>query len=188
MKDFHVTIKVRNGRLLSRMRARGYTSAAALSKHSGVSLRQIYDYLLMKITPLRSDGEWRKSAFDISSALRCEPEDIWPSHISRLRAKDGSVTFDADLDEVRSLTTPSPERYVSMQEVRKSLTLLSPRERSVIHRTFGLDGPEMTQAQVAEEDGVSSTRVAQIEAKALRLMKHPSRSKKLRDLLEDEQA
>ena len=69
-----------------------------------------------------------------------------------------------------------------MQEVVASLT---PREQKVLILRFGLeDGRSRTLEEVGREFDVTRERIRQIEAKALRKLRHPSRSKKLKDYLE----
>jgi len=61
---------------------------------------------------------------------------------------------------------------------------LTERERSVIEMRFGLnDGKDHTLEEVGRAFGVTRERIRQIEAKALRKLRHPSRSKALRDYL-----
>ena len=65
------------------------------------------------------------------------------------------------------------------------LASLTGRERRVLQLRFGLDdGRQRTLEEVGREFGVTRERIRQIEAKALRKLRHPSRSKKLRDYLE----
>ena len=69
-----------------------------------------------------------------------------------------------------------------LSEVLKTLT---PRESKVLSLRFGLeDGHPRTLEEVGTEFGVTRERIRQIEAKALRKLRHPSRSKKLRDFLD----
>ncbi|MBI2334349.1 RNA polymerase sigma factor RpoD [Candidatus Daviesbacteria bacterium] len=65
------------------------------------------------------------------------------------------------------------------------LDSLSPREKRVLQLRFGLeDGKQRTLEEVGREFGVTRERIRQIEAKAVRKLKHPTRAKKLRDYLE----
>ncbi|MEK7617363.1 MAG: RNA polymerase sigma factor RpoD [Patescibacteria group bacterium] len=71
---------------------------------------------------------------------------------------------------------------VHLDEVLDSL---SPREKRVLQLRFGLeDGKQRTLEEVGREFGVTRERIRQIEAKAIRKLKHPTRAKKLRDYLE----
>jgi RNA polymerase primary sigma factor len=71
------------------------------------------------------------------------------------------------------------------EQVDKVLGNLSDRERQVLVRRFGLDdGNSRTLEEVGKEFGVTRERIRQIEAKALRKLRHPSRSKSLKDFLE----
>ena len=71
------------------------------------------------------------------------------------------------------------------EQVREVLSSLTPREQKVLVLRFGLeDGRSRTLEEVGREFNVTRERIRQIEAKALRKLRHPSRSKKLKDYLE----
>ena len=71
------------------------------------------------------------------------------------------------------------------EQVERVLDTLHGRERRVLQLRFGLeDGRSRTLEEVGREFGVTRERIRQIEAKALRKLRHPSRSKKLQDFLE----
>jgi RNA polymerase primary sigma factor len=83
----------------------------------------------------------------------------------------------------------APPDAASFQMLRESmedvLSTLSERERLVLRLRFGLDdGRSRTLEEVGNEFKVTRERIRQIEAKALRKLRHPSRSHKLRDYLE----
>jgi len=68
--------------------------------------------------------------------------------------------------------------------IHEMLETLSPREAKVLEYRFGLeDGKQRTLEEVGKEFGVTRERIRQIEAKAIRKLRHPTRAKKLRDYL-----
>ena len=89
-------------------------------------------------------------------------------------------------DFIEDESMPGPVDQASQQLLREQmkevLDQLSDRERSVIERRFGLrDGQSRTLEEVGQEFGVTRERIRQIEAKALRKLRHPQRSRKLKD-------
>ena len=85
--------------------------------------------------------------------------------------------------------TPAPADAASHILLREQLSevlhTLTPREEKVLRLRFGLeDGRSRTLEEVGREFNVTRERIRQIEAKALRKLRHPSRSKKLRDFLD----
>ena len=78
-------------------------------------------------------------------------------------------------------------RHLLGEEVDKALEELGERERQVVQMRFGLNksGRAHTLEEVGREFGVTRERIRQIEAKTLAKLRHPQRSKKLRDYLED---
>ena len=85
--------------------------------------------------------------------------------------------------------TPAPAEAASFALMKEQLLdvldTLTPREEKVLRLRFGLDdGHQRTLEEVGREFKVTRERIRQIEAKALRKLRHPSRSKKLRDYLD----
>jgi RNA polymerase primary sigma factor len=92
-----------------------------------------------------------------------------------------------DFVEDREAVSPSDAASMTMlhSEVQGVLDTLTPRERRVLQLRFGLiDGHQRTLEEVGKRIGVTRERIRQIETKALRKLRHPSRSIKLRDYLE----
>ncbi|OFK19594.1 RNA polymerase subunit sigma [Aerococcus sp. HMSC072A12] len=84
----------------------------------------------------------------------------------------------------------SPEDFTSQEMLKEQLNevldTLTDREENVLRLRFGLeDGQSKTLEQVGKQFGVTRERIRQIEAKALRKLRHPSRSKQLKDFMEE---
>ncbi|HEY8531309.1 MAG TPA: RNA polymerase sigma factor RpoD [Limnochorda sp.] len=92
-------------------------------------------------------------------------------------------------DFIEDSEAPAPAEAASFTMLREQLEgvldTLTPREEKVLRLRFGLDdGRARTLEEVGQVFGVTRERIRQIEAKALRKLRHPSRSKKLKDFLE----
>ena len=92
-------------------------------------------------------------------------------------------------DFIEDRNAPAPADAASFQllkeQVSEVLDTLTERESRVLQLRFGLeDGRSRTLEEVGREFGVTRERIRQIEAKALRKLRHPTRSRKLRDFLE----
>ena len=87
-------------------------------------------------------------------------------------------------DEEASQPAEAASYTLLREQLEEVLKSLSPREEQVLRMRFGLvDGKAHTLEEVGKEFDVTRERIRQIESKALRKLRHPSRSKKLRDFL-----
>ena len=93
-------------------------------------------------------------------------------------------------DFIKDESSLSPEEYATneilKEEIKSVLSTLQPREQQVLELRFGLiDGTSYTLEEVGKRFNVTRERIRQIEAKALRKLRHPSRAKKLKDFMMD---
>ena len=93
-------------------------------------------------------------------------------------------------DFIKDEHNMSPEEFATNEmlkdEISEVLLTLTEREEKVVRLRFGLeDGKPRTLEEVGQMFGVTRERIRQIEAKALRKLRHPSRSRKLRDYMEE---
>ena len=90
------------------------------------------------------------------------------------------------IEDEKTTTPPDSVAFTMLKEqLLNVLDTLTPREEKVLRLRYGIDdGKPRTLEEVGREFNVTRERIRQIEAKALRKLRHPSRSKKLKDFLE----
>lgn len=169
MSDFAVKITVRNNRILKAIRALGYESVAKFCRECGVGYQRTIDALGFKARVI-AFGEWNEFAFDLSSALHCEPEDLWPEHMRHLKATKNSIEFSTNEAGVRALAAPV-ETVADVRLIHNLVANLPERQGYILASRVGILGPEKTLEELALEQGVGRERIRQIEAKALRTLK-----------------
>ena len=100
--------------------------------------------------------------------------------------EDDSYLGDFVADESAEAPDSAAERERLKDEIETALTELNPREQQVMRLRFGLDdGQVRTLEEVGREFGVTRERIRQIESKTLAKLRHPTRSQRLRDYLEE---
>ena len=145
--------------------------------------RQLLQELGRDPTPEEIGEEMGIPSEKVSEILRIAQEPV--SLATPIGEEEDSHLGDFIPDE----DAPAPAEVASAQLLREQLeevlTSLTPREQKVLKLRFGLDdGRQRTLEEVGKEFGVTRERIRQIEAKALRKLRHPSRSKKLKDYLD----
>ncbi len=99
--------------------------------------------------------------------------------------EDNNQLGDFIKDEEAMQPVDAAAREMLREQVKNALAILSERERQVLELRFGLlDGKDHTLEEVGQYFNVTRERIRQIEAKALRKLRHPTRSRHLRDYLE----
>ncbi len=134
--------------------------------------------------PLSEDvnRRWNKAAAKVSRILRAMEEPM--SLDSPVGGEDNSQLGDfiEDVEAIEPMDAAA--RDMLRESVKNALAVLSERERAVLELRFGLvDGKDHTLEEVGQHFNVTRERIRQIEAKALRKLRHPTRSRHLRDFL-----
>jgi RNA polymerase primary sigma factor len=93
-------------------------------------------------------------------------------------------------DFIEDKKIAAPREAIVNQDLREQtkevLSTLTPRQEKIVRLRFGIEeNAEYTLEEVGEEYNLTRERIRQIEAKAIRTLKHPSRSKKLRTFMEN---
>jgi RNA polymerase primary sigma factor len=128
------------------------------------------------------DRKLRRAATKIRRIQRVSQEPM--SLETPVGAEESSLLGDFIEDDSIPGPVDAASKQLLKEQVRSILDSLSEREREVLEMRFGLrDGQSHTLEEVGQFFGVTRERIRQIEAKALRKLRHPYRSRKLRDYL-----
>jgi lambda repressor-like predicted transcriptional regulator len=169
MTDFVVKVSVKNGRLLRAIRAK-YGTSAEMSRASGVSQQVLSGFLTMRFSPITVCGEWNKAAFDISSALHMEPEDIWPAHIARMKLRRNEAEMDMSVEDLQDLLSSA----TALKALAKWSKGVSPRRMQSL--IMMADGATLEDA--GKSLGVSKERLRQMALNAARKIRLKAKSDK----------
>lgn len=139
---------------------------------------------LAESTPLDAEvrRRWSRAAGKVNRILRTMEEPM--SLDSPVGTEDSSQLADFIEDEEAVEPMDAAARDMLREAMNNALAVLSERERQVLELRFGLmDGKEHTLEEVGQYFNVTRERIRQIESKALRKLRHPTRSRFLRDFL-----
>jgi RNA polymerase sigma factor (sigma-70 family) len=170
-------------------------SLAEFCRRHDLGLGPVCDVLNLKASPYRRDGTPRPLAEKLATVARMIVEDLFPPGLygldlgRRLVAEVPSCNM-RSLAAARMLALPPAqedeivrgELHEAFDQVLKTLT---PRQERILRLRFGFDGEvEHTLGEVAERFSITKERVRQIEAAAMRKLRHPSRSRRLRNIVD----
>ena len=185
--EFRIGMKIRlfNWSLDRAIKAKGWKRMEA-AKACGVSLNTLFWWLAFKSYPKEN------KRMDVSIVLGVPEDIIFPEAIEgfRITKQPEAISFGKEEAVALGLCSQEvdPEQVAiqaSLQEsLHEAMQGLKEREKLVLRLRFGLEGEEsLTQADVGAILGITNTRIRQIKAKALRKLRHPSRSIPLRTYL-----
>ena len=198
-KDYRMLVKIKNNRILELIEASGFENVSQFCQHFGFQQGIVGQYVNMKKRPTdKRNGEWLPSILAIADALRCSPDSMFTESQKEniLLKNNAEVTFEEK--HLAQMTNFTPEQKLILDESRPEdlietalmalnedgTNVLTQSEKTVLQMRFGLhDSDEYTLQATGDELGVTPERIRQIEAKAMRKLRHPSRSEHMRDFL-----
>ena len=125
---------------------------------------------------------WARAASKVGRVMRAAEEPM--SLDSPVGSEDNSQLGDFIEDQDAPEPMDAAARDMLREQIQNALAVLSEREREVLEMRFGLlDGKDHTLEEVGQAFNVTRERIRQIEAKALRKLRHPTRSRYLKDYL-----
>ncbi len=199
INEYRIKVTVRNNLILSAIENAGYKTVSEFCRAIDISKTAFTELIAMRKPPLNMDGEFSEKAKALMEGLCALPTDLWTSEQLTLRLKRNSAELEVSAEGMRAalginaeetlelMKPDDPDEVVRKHEtisvVEKQLDSITPREALVLRMHFGIDCEEHTLDEIGKKLDVTRERIRQIEAKALRKLKHPSRADELRQLL-----
>lgn len=179
MKDYRISVKVRNNRILHAIEAIGGTPGQKWCDANGLSYATVNLLIGLKVSPLTSECAISATAAKLCDVLDKLPEDLWSNDKLYPLEKNFSE-MEMSHEQVVALL-PQIEQVVMLDEsgvahrqLKDALDAaserMSDRQREVIRLRFE---EEKTLEEVGQVFGVSKDRIRQIEAQVMRILRNP---------------
>ncbi len=194
MDEYRIEIKVKNNLIMEKINELGFTTVAAFCKTYNIGQSKLGDVINMTCSPLKEDGDFIKIIQDISDIFCCCPEDLFSENQMRKIWESNKFVrkvseAEAKLFCAQNINQKSLEEIIHGEELGKrmndALETLTPREAKVIKERHGIDCDKLTLSESAEKHGVTRERIRQIESKALRKLRHPSRGSIIKEFFDN---
>ncbi len=195
MEDYRVEIKVRNNTILQRMEKAGYKTVGEFCRRNNIigQVSNICSVVAMTLSPLMSDGNFRKCVIKVADILNCDPSDLFTDTQLRALLTTNKRSIKVNEAEMKIMLESMEcknkllEEIVSDEQRDKAINdvlhELTPREEKVLQMRFGLGEYDKSYnySEIGEEFEITGQRARQIEARALEKLKSPLRKEKLMD-------
>ena len=192
MSDYRINVKVRNARLLRAIEDAGYTTGGKFADIVGISYQGwLFRYVNLAISPYDKAGNLRPSAEKLCVFLNKGPDELWSEEqlepiITNKSERDVSAYQLSQLMYDRESNISNPELLIEQKEnigeLDEILETLNPREQEILRLHHGIDCEPHTLSAIGRKFNLSIERIRQIECRALRRLRHPDRSNKLRSI------
>ena len=187
--EYRIKVSVRNNLLLTAIENGGYKTLTKFAEAVGAHKTAIGSLVSLRTPPINMDGEFTELAKKVMETLGAAPTDLWTVEQLTMKLKRNTGSFNTGIfgiqsilgsTEVRTLGFADPEppdEHVEKEELKdailKILNRLTPRQKIVICERYGIGQDPLTLEECAEKHNVTKERIRQIEAHAIRLLRHP---------------
>ena len=181
MKEARIEIRIKNKPLFDAVMSQ-YESMRKFCDALPVPYVEVSGLMTLRISPYLKDLTLSKTAQKIADHFFSEPEDLFPPALYKV--KQNKIIVEVGLQNIdyrhATLITHGTVDKDVKDAIEKVLKTLPAREQAVIQRRYW---EEKTYQEIGEELRISRSRVQQIEVKALRRLRHPSRSRQLAEII-----
>ena len=191
VNPYLVKVSIRNNLIIRAIHKAGYRNVSQFCEQNGMAKTQLTELISFRTPPLTKEGEFREPAKKLMEGLCALPTELWTAEQLTMELKRNTSIKEVNLDAMLSvlginaeealqmIEPPKPDEVLEEKEkaqvVGEMLDSLTPREARVLRMRFGIGCDEHTLEEVGKKLDVTSERIRQMEVKALRKMKHPSR-------------
>lgn len=191
--EYRFQIKVRNNIVLKRIEELGFSSIPEFCRTKKLTYHLVNDIINFRIPFYTKNGEITTHISRLADALCLMPDHIYPPERRERPLACNTYNIEANKNDLMQISESlrmsalPPDDRKMLEDFNPLLSkimdeCLPPRYREVIERRFGLTtGHEETCEKIGATMGVSGQRIRQLEAKALRYLRSPSRSGRLRE-------
>lgn len=192
MEEYRIDLKIRNNIILKKIEEAGYKTIGEFCRLNNCMkfVPRISDIVNMKLSPINKDGNFNSSIIKVSEIIGCAPDDLFTDTQLHTELKTNKRSIQVNEAEMRFMLDKPDQKLLEdrcLEEQRdnaidKLLETITLRERRIIEMRMGLGeyDREHTLKEIGEYYGVTGEVIRQIEVRALRKMRHPSRSEGLR--------
>lgn len=198
MDEYRIDFKVRNNVILYKLEKAGYESIGQVCRLHGMMkyVGALGDIVAMKKSPLLPDGEFRPCIIWLAEIVGCAEVDLFTDTQINTILKTNKKSISVNEAEMKFMLESSEQKNKMLEEIvendqmenslNKELRTLTLREQKIINMRFGLGEYSRiyTLDECGKEVGCGRNRIRQIEQKALRKLRHPSRAGNLREFIE----
>jgi len=187
-----IKVSIRNNLIIKAIHTAGYKNVSHFCRQNELDKIQITALIALRTPPLTQDGEFRVVAKALMESLCALPTELWTSEQLTMTLKRNTSSKEVDLDAMLSVLGMNAEEALQLiqpaspdeeleekqivETVDELLETLGHQEAKVLRMRFGFGCEEHTLEEIGRKLDVTRERIRQIEASALRKMRHPKRS------------
>ena len=192
VNPYLIKVSIRNNLIIKAIHTAGYKNVSHFCRQNELEKTQIAALISLRTPPLTQDGEFRVVAKALMEGLCALPTELWTSEQLTMTLGRNTSTKEVDLDAMLSVLGTNAEEALQLMQpaspdeelegkqtvetFNQILQTLGPKEEKVLRMRFGFGCEEHTLEEIGRKLDVTKERIRQIEARALRKMKHPSRT------------